>query len=106
MSEAIPAPTATEPVHCPHFGPCGGCTFLDVAYGDEVRRKQDKLEAALGRHPALGHVSVLPILAASEPLFYRTAIKVPFGWSREGPVAGFFERRSHKIVDLKSCLIQ
>jgi 23S rRNA (uracil1939-C5)-methyltransferase len=102
----LPQPSTTGPVRCPHFGPCGGCTSLDVPYLDEVRAKEEKLRAALSRHPALGTAPILSILGAAEPLYYRTAIKVPFGWSRGGPVAGFYERRSHRIVDLETCLIQ
>jgi 23S rRNA (uracil1939-C5)-methyltransferase len=106
MLETLPAPTTTEPVRCPHFGPCGGCTSLDVPYADEVRAKAEKLRASFSRHPELSKAPILPILGAAEPLLYRTAVKVPFGWSRSGPVAGFFERRSHRIVDLTTCLIQ
>jgi len=106
MPAALPAPATTHPVRCPHFGPCGGCTSLDLPYLDELRAKEEKLRTALGRHPELVKTPVLPILGAAEPLLYRTAIKVPFGWSRAGPVAGFFERRSHRIVDLTTCLIQ
>jgi len=102
----LPPPTTTEPVRCPHFGPCGGCTSLDVPYQDEVRSKEEKLRTALSHHPVLAGAPILPILGANEPLLYRTAIKVPFGWSRTGPVAGFYERRSHRIVDLETCLIQ
>ena len=102
----LPASTTTEPVRCPHFGPCGGCTSLDVPYTEEVRTKQEKLRTAFSRHPEVAKAPILPILGASQPLLYRTAIKVPFGWSRNGPVAGFFERRSHHIVDLTTCLIQ
>jgi 23S rRNA (uracil1939-C5)-methyltransferase len=102
----LPAPTTTDPVRCPHFGPCGGCTSLDVPYLDEVRAKEAKLRTAFSRHPELAKAPILSILGASEPLLYRTAIKVPFGWARSGPVAGFFERRSHHIVDLTTCLIQ
>ena len=108
-SATLPPATTTEPVHCPHFGPCGGCTSLDVAYQDEVRAKEEKLRTALAHHPALSSASalpILPILGAAEPLLYRTSIKFPFGWSRTGPVAGFFERRSHRIVDLTTCMIQ
>ena len=106
MLETLPAPATTEPVHCPHFGPCGGCTSLDIPYLQELRAKEEKLRTALGRHVEVARAPVLPILGASEPLLYRTAIKVPFGWSKSGPVAGFFERRSHRIVDLTTCLIQ
>jgi 23S rRNA (uracil1939-C5)-methyltransferase len=102
----LPPATTTEPVHCPHFGPCGGCTSLDVAYPDEVRAKEGKLRTALSHHPALAGAPILPILGAAEPLLYRTSIKFPFGWSRTGPVAGFYERRSHRIVDLTTCMIQ
>jgi 23S rRNA (uracil1939-C5)-methyltransferase len=105
-AEELPQATTTEPVRCPHFGPCGGCTSLDVAYPDEVRAKEEKLRTALSHHPGLQSAPILSILGASEPLFYRTAIKIPFGWSRTGPVAGFYERRSHRIVDLETCLIQ
>jgi 23S rRNA (uracil1939-C5)-methyltransferase len=104
--ETLPAATTVHPVRCPHFGPCGGCTSLDVAYARELEAKQEKLRTALGRHAELAQAPLLPILGAAEPLLYRTAIKVPFGWSRTGPVAGFYERRSHRIVDLTTCLIQ
>ncbi|MBL8843230.1 MAG: 23S rRNA (uracil(1939)-C(5))-methyltransferase RlmD [Planctomycetes bacterium] len=106
MSLSLPAPSTTEPVRCPHFGPCGGCTSLDLPYGEEVRAKEEKLRTAFSRHEALARAPILPILGATEPLLYRNSIKVPFGWSREGMVAGFFERRSHHIVDLETCLIQ
>ena len=51
MLETLPAPTTTHPVRCPHFGPCGGCTSLDVPYLDEVRAKEGKLRTAFpGSH--------------------------------------------------------
>lgn len=106
MNLALPAASTTEPVRCPHFGPCGGCTSLDVPYGEELRAKAEKLRTAFSRHPELERAPILAPLGADEPLLYRTSIKVPFGWSARGPVAGFYERRSHRIVDLETCLIQ
>lgn len=106
MSLTLPPPSTTGPVHCPHFGPCGGCTSLDLRYADELRAKEEKLQTAFSRHAELEKAPFLPIVGAAEPLLYRNSIKVPFGWSKVGPVAGFFERRSHKIVDLQTCLIQ
>ncbi len=106
MNLALPDAATTTPVRCPHFGPCGGCTSLDLRYVDELRAKEDKLKTAFSRHAELAKAPFLPIAGAAEPLLYRNSIKVPFGWSANGPVAGFFERRSHKIVDLTTCLIQ
>lgn len=106
MTLELPAPSTTAPVRCPHFGPCGGCTSLDIRYSEEARSKEEKLRTAFSRHPELAKAPLLPIVGADEPLLYRNSIKVPFGWSAKGPVAGFFARRSHRIVDLSTCLIQ
>jgi 23S rRNA (uracil1939-C5)-methyltransferase len=99
-------PQTREAVACPHFGPCGGCDYLDRPYGMEMTRKVRELRDALERQPRLAKVEVLPLLAAKEPLFYRTALKVPFGVAGETPVAGFFRRGTHSIVDLETCAIQ
>ena len=99
-------PATREPVFCPHFGRCGGCQLLDLDYGAEVADKTRRFAALLGAQPALAGAELLPTLAAASPLFYRTALKVPFGRSRHGPVCGFFRAGSHEIVDLSVCAIQ
>lgn len=91
---------------CPHFGPCGGCQFLDVPYDVEVERKVAAFAAHLKTLPRLRDARVLPPLAAKQPLFYRTALKVPFGTSHRGATCGFYRPGSHSIVDLEVCAIQ
>lgn len=98
--------TSEAPVECQHFGRCGGCQFLDLVYATELARKQAFVEERLAVATTLRDLRVRPILAAAQPLFWRTTLKVPFGRRRGGAVAGFFERRSHDIVDLKTCRIQ
>jgi 23S rRNA (uracil1939-C5)-methyltransferase len=99
-------PETREPVFCPHFGRCGGCSLLDVAYDAELTDKSRRFDALLASHPSLVRALRLPPLAAAEPLFYRTALKVPFGRTRHGPICGFFRPGSHEIVDLSVCAIQ
>jgi 23S rRNA (uracil1939-C5)-methyltransferase len=99
-------PGTCEPVACPHFGPCGGCSLLDRPYDIEVSDKSRRFAARVAAEPALARAELLPLLAAREPLFYRTTLKVPFASTRRGPVCGFFRRGTHRIVDLHECAIQ
>src|SRR5262245_1682994 len=39
VADARPADQGA--VRCPHFGPCGGCTFLDRPYAEELAFKED-----------------------------------------------------------------
>lgn len=99
-------PEMTRPVRCPHFGPCGGCDHLDLYYREELRRKQDALGRLLGAS-SLSGFQLLPVLPAARPLFYRTAVKVPFGTSEKaGVTAGFFRPGTHRIVNLQECAVQ
>ena len=41
-----------------------------------------------------------------KPLNYRNKAQYPIGMGKEGPVAGFFARRSHEIIDAPVCGIQ
>ncbi len=98
--------TRAPRAECPHFGPCGGCSLLDLDYREEVLLKSEAFARMAAGSPAMAHAVVLPLLAAQSPRHYRTALKVPFARGKRGVVAGFFERGSHKIVDLETCAIQ
>lgn len=110
MPKRLPLDRATAStqaaVHCPHFGPCGGCSMLDVRYTEEVGMKEAAFAQLVRGSETLRKAKILPMLRAREPLFYRTALKVPFGSGDAGVVAGFFKRRTHTIVDLAQCAIQ
>lgn len=99
-------PSTREPVRCPHFGPCGGCQLLDAPYAHELRWKEGALRRLIRGRGALREAELLPLLAADEPLFYRTSLKLPFGTRAGAPVAGFYRPRTHRIVDLHVCAIQ
>jgi 23S rRNA (uracil1939-C5)-methyltransferase len=99
-------PETTEGVRCPHFGPCGGCSFLDQPYAEELATKAEAFRRVAAAHLDLGGVRLAGPLAAPAPLFYRTSLKVPFGLRRGHVVAGFYRRASHDVVDLHTCAIQ
>ncbi len=103
---AAARPDTRAAVACPHFGPCGGCSLLDLPYDAEIAGKARRFAALVAARPELARAELLPLLAAAEPLFYRTALKVPFARTRRGPVCGFFRPGTHEVVDLHACAIQ
>ena len=99
-------PRTRGPVFCPHFGPCGGCSELDLHYTAELERKEAAFRSLVVATPALRGAEVLPILGARQPLFWRTSLKLPFARRGRRCVCGFFEPGSHRIVDLQTCAVQ
>jgi 23S rRNA (uracil1939-C5)-methyltransferase len=58
---------------CPHFGPCGGCQYQDVAYEEQLRQKRTRLEGLMRD----AGVSVPPMETHSaEPWEYRNRIRL------------------------------
>jgi len=96
-----PSPHRITPA-CPVYGPCGGCDFLHMTYEEEIRHKQQRVVDALERVGGLS-VNVAPIIATDVIEQYRN--KAIFAVS-DGPMTGFFRRRSHQVVPVASCLIQ
>ena len=87
---------------CPWFLECGGCDWLTLAYVEQVRLKQAMLAYALGRHADfVSPQSLRPILPAVEPLGYRSRIQL----QKTATDYGFFSKRSHHLVPVRSCAI-
>ncbi|MEN3028937.1 MAG: class I SAM-dependent RNA methyltransferase [Aquificaceae bacterium] len=85
---------------CPYYGTCGGCQLQHMEYGAQLRAKEEMLLETLER---IGKVEVKNLESSiyGEEFGYR--IRVQFKVS--GGRIGFFERRSHKLVDVEECLL-
>jgi 23S rRNA (uracil1939-C5)-methyltransferase len=71
--DAIP-PSARVAPPCPHFGPCGGCQYQDVAYQEQLRGKRGLLANTL-RAAGLNNRPEIAVHAA-EPYGYRNRIRM------------------------------
>jgi 23S rRNA (uracil1939-C5)-methyltransferase len=69
MSEAAIAATP----RCPHFGPCGGCQYQDLAYDEQLHLKRAHLEG-LVRDASVDAPHMT--LHSAEPWDYRNRIRV------------------------------
>lgn len=100
-----PAPERVTPP-CPVYARCGGCTLQHVDYSAQLRIKEEFVRRELGRAVAAAAETVRPVLGMVEPWRYRFKGKYPVALVRGKPLLGFYETRSHRLVDAAPCLVQ
>jgi len=95
-------PGRVEPP-CGHFGACGGCEWLHVAYPEQLRAKERGFWGRLRKLGGLvpGAFEARPILPSPRPLRYRSRAKLHF--DRQSGRLAFFRRKSHQPVPLREC---
>ena len=91
---------------CPIYKQCGGCQLQHLSYEGQLVAKRKQVKDVLERIGGLKDVPVHPVLGMSEPWRYRNKAQVPIGEREGGLVAGFYQQRSHEIIEMKECLIQ
>lgn len=99
------SPERVEP-DCPIYKECGGCQLQHLSYPGQLKAKHKQVEEVLKRIGKLEDVIVHPVLGMEEPWRYRNKAQVPVGEREGGLIAGFFQKRSHDIIDMEACLIQ
>ncbi len=104
---------------CRHFGPCGGCSWQHIAYGEQLRLKQRLLQGLL---PGLDVRLTLPTpgdptpvgsracgddtaSSPSAPWGYRDKVSFVFGPGGRGHglVMGHFRRATRSVVAVQEC---
>lgn len=114
------SPERTQPF-CPHFGVCGGCQWQMLPYEKQLEYKQQQVKDNLQRIGKVALPDMLPVIGASETMFYRNKLEYTFGNKRfltsgelkdpsvsnEQDVAGFHAKGMFdKIVDIHTCYLQ
>jgi 23S rRNA (uracil1939-C5)-methyltransferase len=92
---------------CPIYKQCGGCQLQHLSYEGQLVAKRKQVADVLERIGHLKDVPVHPVLGMDHnPWRYRNKAQVPIGEREGGLIAGFYQQRSHEIIDMKDCLIQ
>jgi 23S rRNA (uracil1939-C5)-methyltransferase len=92
---------------CRHFGQCGGCQSLDLAYSDQLRLKTRMLEEYLNLNFSSLKGKVLPVLPSASSTYYRNKMDFSFGRSEDGRVIVGLKERGHfdKVLELNECFL-
>lgn len=99
------SPDRAEPF-CHVYKRCGGCSLQHMTYEKTLDFKRRVVADNLARIGGLADVEVKPVIGMKDPTRYRNKAQYPIGVGKAGPVAGFFARRSHEIIDSEACGIQ
>ncbi|OEH93382.1 23S rRNA (uracil(1939)-C(5))-methyltransferase RlmD [Bacillus solimangrovi] len=99
------SPDRVEPP-CPIYRQCGGCQLQHMTYEAQLDYKQKHVEDVMKRIGHLSDVPVHPVIGMDEPWNYRNKAQVPVGERNRKLIAGFYQKRSHYIIDMESCMIQ
>ncbi len=107
------SPLELESAPCSHFGSCGGCTFLNLSYEEQLKLKtqqvKELLQPVFERDGSPDFESIFEGIYSSPRQFgYRNKMEFSFGDSyKDGPLSlGMHKRGSfHDIITVAGCKI-
>ena len=91
-------------LHCPHFGVCGGCSWLDVPIDEQLARKQERARSLLA--PFLDGVEPVVAKGPHTPRHDRTTILYPAQLHERQLQLGIYRTGTHTIEPITDCRIQ
>jgi 23S rRNA (uracil1939-C5)-methyltransferase len=115
------SPHYVEPV-CPHFGVCGGCSWQDLQYEEQLRWKRLHVLESLQHLAGIDEATVCPTVASPCTIWYRNKMEFTFSnrhWVEQwGPEAdkssrsdslalGLHVRKSFEaVVNIDKCYLE
>ena len=87
---------------CPVEKRCGGCTYLNRTYEEQLSIKQSAVKKLLAPY-----CPVHSITGMAEPFHYRNKVHAVFAHRRDGSiVSGTYEEGTHNVVPVERCLLE
>lgn len=100
-----PSPQRIEP-RCTHFGICGGCTWQNMRYKDQLQAKESLVKELIGHPRILREVQVSPIIGMEDPWYYRNQSEFSFSGDNSQIILGQHRVGSYFLIeDLTHCYI-
>ena len=87
---------------CPYQKKCGGCTYLNLSYEEQLAKKEQFLKKTLN-----GIVPVKGMVGMENPYHYRNKVNSAFARKKDGTIiSGIYEKGTHKVVPVDECLLE
>lgn len=93
---------------CTHIGQCGGCTWQDLDYEQQLLIKHKQIVDCLERLGGFDDIEVEPLVGVAEPFWYRNKMEFSFHVDDDNTLRlGLHERgRFDRIFDITKCYLQ
>lgn len=91
---------------CPVFDECGGCSLQHMSYEDQLEFKTSTVAQNIKRIGGLEGIHVHKAIGMESPFKYRNKVQYPVGMGKSCINIGFYEKRSHNIIESSECNIQ
>ncbi len=95
-----PSPGRVNPP-CQFFGRCGGCQWQHIDHSIQGELKKGILGETLKRLGGLKEIPSISVASSPKPYGYRVRVQLKV----EGKGVGYYQERSHRIVDIDHCPI-
>ncbi len=106
VSKILKASKDRIPCDCGVAAQCGGCAYRHISYEAELREKKQAVSDVMQR---IGGVAfgAKEMLHIETPSRYRNKAQIPVALDKDGNItAGFYSKRSHRVVGSEDCLLQ
>lgn len=92
---------------CPYYYDCGGCSLQHQSYVGQLEFKKQRVTECMERIAGIKDPVVEDTIGMETPWNYRNKSQMPLGVNKNGEaIVGFYAKRSHRIIDIKECMIQ
>ena len=91
---------------CIYYDRCGGCQIQHESYEAQKNFKRKRVQDALERIGDITDFTVDETLGMENPFRYRNKVQIPLARVGGKLVAGFYARRSHRIINIEECIVQ
>ncbi|MCR8967594.1 23S rRNA (uracil(1939)-C(5))-methyltransferase RlmD [Streptococcus zalophi] len=93
---------------CSIYEECGGCQIMHLRYDKQLDFKADLLKQALKKFKPQGfeRFEIRPTIGMKEPKHYRAKLQFQTRRFGQSVHAGLFAENSHRLVEIKDCLVQ
>ncbi len=95
-----PGDSRREPP-CKYSFRCGGCSWQQIADDEQIYQKEMLLKELFKKFLPDFSYDLLPTVRSPKTLHYRNRIQL----KRQDSLLGYFEEKTHTIVDIDACLI-
>jgi 23S rRNA (uracil1939-C5)-methyltransferase len=86
---------------CPYFGTCGGCQWQHIDDSIQMEQKKEILVETLKRLAGMKEIPPISLVPSPKPYDYRVRVQLKV----KGKKIGYYQERSHRIVDVERCPI-